>query len=369
MNKIRKQRQRHSSKNPPENVHSATMFVEVLEKDEEHILAAIETRIIDDFERDDDYYDWLRRAERALALTRTERRFLIQWVQERVPKFRPYEESREKLLEELQRYAQQLADEVKELCKAVYAANRLPPEVAAAETRLTELLVIHTQLDERFANLRVEWARHALEQSLQKRVRAPLQHLLGMIAAEEKILRQFISRGKIQEPGASDQPRAEVMMQAPSVTRRRPEDYFTSIIDPLRVRATDLASEIRREYCPMYSRECQPTTPDEAEARWVVILDVKLRAQKAFSEISEGCRAHAVPARFWKAAKAPVQGVLDEAEAELKVLRPYLLEDREDQRRFLFRIIERAVAAGFQLTQKEKNRFDRIASFLHHRSS
>ncbi len=174
--------------NPPESYEVALARISELEVIVEDIGASIEFGDPQEFDTDEDFFDWKKRAIHALAWRRSELHFLNRWI--KLPA--QLNEKQQAALEGMASDIGRLVDLIRERYTPLYSEKNMPQQPSDAYKRISELGPLLSDCTRLFTNLKKQAKDIGLDNTSLSAVRQPLSSINSQIVAERVLLSQFL---------------------------------------------------------------------------------------------------------------------------------------------------------------------------------
>jgi len=182
---------RYNRNNPPRTEEEAKDRVDQLSGDITCIETDLEHKQVESFADDAAYEAWRSRAIAALALKKTEFKFLRDWLKGVDQAKKP---DLMKISQEIRDRAKNMAEEIRPDYVRVYDAEHLPSTPNEAHQRLAAVGTVRVRVQACLSEISAAWVQYPLRRSDLIAVKAPLVEILNEIEAEAKITKAFITK-------------------------------------------------------------------------------------------------------------------------------------------------------------------------------
>lgn len=283
--KMEEREHRDFRKNPPKSIEEANESIELLREKEEHVKVQIETLVEDDFEVDALYDDWLKRAQYALAMIRTQCSFLQRWV---------------RLSKEGARAAQKALKN-----QARYSHAHPPESIAVAKERIKELYDLEGEIQ---TDLVAKGLQDFPDQSAFQGWRNKAQYALTKKRAERIFLETWVRERDPEFLSAADQ-----------------------VVKNFQQKAETIAGEIGDTCKQQYSNQHLPPDLPTAQVRKEVLVTAETRISTAIADLRTECGRHThITEKQFRSIRRPLNYLLGMARAELKALKEFIRTHKDD---------------------------------------
>lgn len=189
--------------NPPPNNEAALAKIDSLEIDLVKIEKRLQEACTAEFNSEDEYTEWQKKASTAALYKRREINFLQNWVSG--ISNQTYLGNPNTLAVEIRGRAKKLASEVG--YEVVFSEDKPPTSIAAANERREQLVGYHQKLQAAFQEIAAEGQMHHLPKARLASLKTPLSQVvvrveeeLGVIKNISKAFLQIVATGMIGEP-------------------------------------------------------------------------------------------------------------------------------------------------------------------------